>query len=77
MGGIGPLPFRALVAWMDETGVTDREEREWIRELTRAMDGAYLDAMAPKKGNGGEPELPTGIPGMEAALARARGGEGR
>ncbi len=42
MGGIGPVPWTAIVSYADRAGL-DREAGDLFVEAIRALDRAYLD----------------------------------
>lgn len=42
MGGIGPIPWTAIVAYADRAGL-DREAGDVLVEVVRSLDRVYLD----------------------------------
>lgn len=46
--GMGPVPYSSVLRWLDENGITDREERETIRQLVFAADDEYRSVIAEK-----------------------------
>lgn len=39
--GLGPIPYTSILRWMDEEGITDRNERETLKVLVLAADDEY------------------------------------
>lgn len=52
-GVVGPLAYRDLLLYLDENGITEKDERDDMLYLLREMDGEYLrhvNARDPKEG---------------------------
>lgn len=47
--GLGPIPYTSVVRWLNENGITDREDRETIRQLVFAADDEYRSVLADKE----------------------------
>lgn len=47
--GPGPIPYTSVVRWLDENGITDRDDRETIRQLVFAADDEYRSVISDKE----------------------------
>lgn len=48
MGGPSGIPFSEICRWMDEYGVTGRDERDMLIALVQRMDAHYLTWVSEK-----------------------------
>jgi hypothetical protein len=47
--GVGPIPFTAIVSYMNEIGLSDPDDREDMRKFVQFLDLRYLEYLQEKR----------------------------
>jgi hypothetical protein len=69
------VPFQSMRAVLDEYGVTDREERFWLRDVWRAMAAVETEVRAEQKKRKKADDPAAGEPEVRE-IERGRAGRG-